>query len=168
MSDFSETSTCSSLSVPNSKVADLIAITETLNKAARLLLDFGRKQEPPDSESVESDRGDVAHDAIQKDYARGCFHEEIRCYRLPRHIVRREYELLREHKQDNLLGLINQAHGELAATVMLMRHIDDSADLSGFDLHLIGESLARPLKIFDVICSQLADFELVKTTVVPA
>lgn len=53
MSDFSKISTCSGLSVSNSKVTDLIAITETLNKAARLLLDFGREQELPEALSWE-------------------------------------------------------------------------------------------------------------------
>ena len=96
------------------------------------------------------------------------FEDEIRCYPLPHYIVKREHELLRLHKRDNLPGLINMIHDDLSVIVMLLRHIESSVEVSGLDLHLIGESLARPLKVLDSVCSQLADFELVQTTIAPA
>ena len=40
--------------------------------------------------------------------------------------------------------------------------------VSGFELRLIGENLARPLDLLDTVCSQLADFNLVQKTSVPA
>ena len=51
---------------------------------------------------------------------------------------------------------------------MLMRHIDVSVEISGFELRLIGENLARPLDLLYTVCSQLADFNLVQKTSVPA
>ena len=49
-------------------------------------------------------------------YTRGEFHEEIRCFRVPHFTVRREYELLREHKQEKFAHLVNRVYDDLFTT----------------------------------------------------
>ena len=78
------------------------------------------------------------------------------------------YELLQQHEQGRFSHLVDRIHDDLSATVMLMRHIDESVEISGFELRLIGENLARPLDLLYTVCSQLADFNLVQKTSVPA
>ena len=137
-----------------------------LNEAAQALLNFGKT---PEAGSLEdSSEDDESFSPIEDGYKRGEFHEEYRCFRLPYFIVRREYELLQQHKQDKFAHLVNRVYEDLYTTVLLMRHFDDSTDISGFELHLISENLSRPLGLLNTICSQLADFELIQKTTVPA
>ena len=145
---------------------DLTAIAAMLNEAAQALLNFDKALE---ADSMEELAEDEEHATLIEDgYKRGEFHEEYRCFRLPHFIVRREYELLQQHKQDKFAHLVNRVYENLYTTVLLMRHFDDSTDISGFELHLISENLSRPLGLLNTICSQLADFELIQKTTVPA
>lgn len=145
---------------------DLTAIAAMLNEAAQALLNFGKASNTGVVE--DSVVEDAFSGPIEEGYKRGEFHEEYRCFRLPHFIVRREYELLQQHKQDNFAHLVNLVYEDLYATVLLMRHFDDGTDISGFELHLISENLARPLDLLNIICLQLADFELIQKTTVPA
>ena len=151
---------------PQSPQPDLTAIAVMLNEATQALLNFGKAQE--ESQLEDSAEVEKHSDQIEDGYKRGEFHEEYRCFRLPHFIVRREYELLQQHKQDKFAHLVNRVYEDLYTTILLMRHIDDSTELSGFELHLISESLSRPLGLLNTICSQLADFELIQKTTVTA
>ncbi|MDL2268168.1 hypothetical protein LJC46_09350 [Desulfovibrio sp. OttesenSCG-928-G15] len=146
--------------------SDLIAIAAMLNEAAQALLNFGKAPEDGPVEDFAEDE-DLSC-PIEDGYKRGEFHEEYRCFRLPHFIVRREYELLQQHKQDKFAHLVNRVYEDLYTTVLLMRHFDDGTDISGFELHLISENLSLPLGLLNTICSQLADFELIQKTTVPA
>jgi hypothetical protein len=64
--------------------------------------------------------------------------------------------------------LVNRVYDDLFTTILLMRHLDDSTEISGFELHLISDNLSRPLEVLSSVCSQLADFELVQKITVPA
>lgn len=151
---------------PSSQSPDLTAIAAMLNEAAQALLNFGRA---PEAGLLEDSAEDEEHSgSIEDGYKRGEFHEEYRCFRLPHYIVRREYELLQQHQQDKFAHLVNRVYEDLYTTILLMRHIDDSTDISGFELHLISENLSRPLGLLNTICSQLADFELIQKTTVPS
>lgn len=153
-------------SSPSSPSPDLTAIATMLNEAAQALLNFGNA--PNDEVIKDCVEGEKSSSRIEDGYKRGEFHEEYRCFRLPHFIVRREYELLQQHKQDKFAHLVNRVYEDLYTTVLLMRHFDDSTDISGFELHLISENLSRPLDLLNTICSQLADFELMQKTTVPA
>lgn len=145
---------------------DLTAIAAMLNEAAQALLAFGKA---PKAGSLEDSAEDEEHPgSIEDGYKRGEFHEEYRCFRLPHFIVRREYELLQQHKQDKFAHLVNRVYEDLYTTIFLMKHVDDSTELTGFELHLISENLSRPLGLLNTICSQLADFELIQKTTVLA
>lgn len=145
---------------------DLAAIADMLNEAAQALLNVGKA---PEGNPLENSAEDEKHSSpIEDGYKRGEFHEEYRCFRLPHFIVRREYELLQQYKQDKFAHLVNRVYEDLYATILLMRHMDDSTDISGFELHLISENLSRPLDLLNTICSQLADFELIHKTSLPA
>ena len=150
----------------SSQSPDLTALAAMLNEAAQVLLDAGKAPDGclPDN-SVEDEE---SSGPIEDGYKRGEFHEEYRCFRLPHFIVRREYELLQQHKQDRFAHLVSRVYEDLYTTILLMRHIDDSTELTGFELHLISENLSRPLGLLNTICSQLADFELIQKTTVPA
>ncbi len=140
-----------------------------LNEAAQALLRFSKGQEVAESgDSAPHYDERESSVPIEEGYRRGEFHEEIRCFRLPHFTVRREYELLQQHKQATLYHLVNRVYDDLFTTILLMRHLDDSTEISGFELHLISENLSRPLDVLSSICSQLADFELVQKTTVPA
>ena len=145
---------------------DFSAIAARLSEAAQALLNAGKAPETGTVETYDAD--EVPSGPIENAYTRGEFHEEIRCFRLPSFTVRQEYELLQRHEQDRFSHLVNRIHDDLSATVMLMRHIDGSVEISGFELRLIGENLARPLDLLDTVCSHLADFNLVQKTSVPA
>lgn len=144
---------------------DLTAIAGMLNEAVQALLNLskapmtGLPENPIDEEESSS--------PIEDGYKRGEFHEEYRCFRLPHYIVKREYELLQQHKQEKFAHLVNRAYDDLSTTIMLMRNINDSTELTGFELYLISENLSRPLGLLSSICSQLADFELIQKTTVP-
>ena len=150
----------------SSQSPDLTAIAAMLNEAAQALLNFFGKA--PEDAALEDDVDDESSDLIEDGYKRGEFHEEYRCFRLPHFIVRREYELLQQHKQDKFAHLVSRIYDELYTTILLMRHIDDSTELTGFELHLISQNLSRPLDLLSTVCSQLADFELVQKTTMPA
>mgnify|MGYP003623417093 CR=1 FL=1 len=151
---------------PSSQSPDLTTIAAMLNEAAQALLNFGKA---PEADSLEDSADDDEHSSpIEGGYKRGEFHEEYRCFRLPHFIVRREYELLQQHKQDKFAHLVNRVYEDLYTTILLMRHIDDSTELTGFELHLISENLSRPLGLLNTICSQLADFTPVQKTTIPA
>lgn len=151
---------------PNSKSPDLTSIAAMLNEAAQALFNFGKS---PEAGSLEdSTEDEESSSPIEDGYKRGEFHEEYRCFRLLHFIVRREYELLQQYKQDKFAHLVNRVYEDLYATILLMRHMDDSTDISGFELHLISENLSRPLDLLNTICSQLADFELIQKTSLPA
>ena len=152
-------------SAPSPQSPDLSAIAAMLSEAAQALLNIGKA---PETDTVETyDEDQVPSGPIEDGYKRGEFHEEIRCFRLPSFTVRQEYELLQQHEQGRFSHLVDRIHDDLSATVMLMRHIDESVEISGFELRLIGENLARPLDLLDTVCSQLADFNLVQKTSVP-
>lgn len=151
---------------PSFQSPDLTAIAAMLNEAAQALLNFNNAPQVNSLEDSAEDEESLG--PIEDGYKRGEFHEEYRCFRLPHYIVRREYELLQQHKQDKFAHLVNQVYEDLYTTVLLMRHFDDSTDISGFELHLISENLSRPLGLLNTICSQLADFELIQKTTVPA
>lgn len=104
------------------------------------------------------DADEVPSGPIEDAYKRGEFHKEIRCFRLPSFTVRQEYKLLQRHEQDRFSHLVNRIHDDLSATVMLMRHIDESVEISGFELRPIGENLARPLDLLDTVCSPTGGF----------
>ena len=151
---------------PNPQSPELTAIAAMLNEAAQALLNFDKATK---ASLPEDSAGDEEHsDPIEDGYKRGVFHDEIRCVRLPYYIVRREYELLQQHKLDKFAHLVNRVYEDLYTTILLMRHIDESTELTGFELRLISEHLSRPLNLLNSICSQLADFELVQKTTVPA
>lgn len=148
---------------------DLASIAAMLHEAAQALLRFGKEQEAPEydgSDSCACER--EAHSSIEEGYKQGQFHEEVRCYRLPQYIVKREHELLTQHKQDDFFCLMDRVYDDLAATILLMRNLDDGTDFSGFEVHLMSELLSRPLEVLSSICSQFTDFELVQKTTIPA
>lgn len=149
----------------NSQSPDLTTIATMLTEAAQALLKYGNV--PEDVVMGDCSEDDEQSSPIEDGYKRGEFHEEYRCFRLPHFIVRREYELLQQHKQDKFAHLVSRVYDELYTTVLLMRHIDDCADLTGFELHLISQNLSRPLDLLSTVCSQLADFELVQKTTIP-
>ncbi|MBB5143112.1 hypothetical protein [Desulfovibrio intestinalis] len=147
---------------------DLHAIAAILHEAAQTLHSFGN--------TPEADVADVADahgyneecpDPIENAYARGEFHDELRCFRLPHYIVRQEYALLQQHKKESFFQLLDSVYDDFLATILLMRNLDDGAHFSGFQLHLISNNLSRPLDLLSCICSQLADFELVQKTIAP-
>ena len=146
--------------------SDLTGIAAMLSEAAQALLNFGKV--PEESTLEDSAKYEEPSSPIEDGYKRGEFHEEYRCFRLPHFIVRREYELLQHYKQEKFAHLVNRVYEDLYTTILLMRHIDDSTELSGFELHLISENLSRPLGLLNTICSQLADFELIQKTTIPA
>lgn len=169
----SPTKKTAQLSPPSPSVpphpTDLTAIAAMLNEAAQALLRFGKGQETPESgDNAPHDDEREPSGPIEEGYRRGEFHEEIRCFRLPHFTVRREYELLQQHKQATFYHLVNRVYDDLFTTILLMRHLDDSTEISGFELHLISDNLSRPLEVLSSVCSQLADFELVQKTTVPA
>lgn len=123
---------------------------------------------PAENDNVPDDQKSESPESIEAGYARGEFHDEIRCYRLPSYIVEQEYKLLRSHQQNEFSYVVEQVYDELATTIMLMRNFNMSAEFSIFDLHMIGENLSRPLGTLRIICSQLADFELLRKTTLPA
>ncbi len=154
---------------PSSHPTDLTAIAAMLNEAAQALLRFGKGQEAPESgDSAPYEDESEPSSPIEEGYRRGEFHEEVRCFRLPHFTVRREYELLQQHKQPTFYHLVNRVYDDLFTTILLMRRLDDSTEISGFELHLISDNLSRPLEVLSSVCSQLADFELVQKTTVPA
>lgn len=56
-------------------------------------------------------------------------------------------------KQNKFALLVNQVYEAPYATIFLMRHLDDSTDISDFGLHLTGENLSRSLALLNSICS---------------
>ena len=48
------------------------------------------------------------------------------------------YELPHQHEQNKFAHLVNQIYEVPNTTIFLMRHLDDSTDISGFELHLTG------------------------------
>ena len=162
---------------------DLHSIAAMLHKAAQTLHSFGST---PKADAVDTiDAADAVNTAnavdamadrddneecsspIDDAYARGEFHDELRCFRLPHYIVRQEYALLQQHKKESFFQLLDSVYDDFLATILLMRNLDDGAHLSGFQLHLISNNLSRPLDLLSYICSQLADFELVQKTTAP-
>lgn len=79
---------------------DLPAIAAMLNEAAQALLNFGKAPEDGVVEHY-ADLDEESCGPIEDGYKRGEFHEEFRCFRLPYFTVRREYELLQQHKKIN-------------------------------------------------------------------
>lgn len=142
---------------------DLHAIAAMLQEAAQTLHSLGNT---PKADTVKT-RGDneKPSDPIDDAYTRGEFHDELRCFRLPHHIVRQEYALLQQHKKENVFQLLDSVYDDLYTTTLLMRNCDDGAHMSGFELHLISNNLSRPLDLLSYICSQLADFDLVQKTI---
>lgn len=165
---------------------DLHAIAAMLHKAAQTLHSFGNTPKPDAVDAVDAedaidavntvDTVDALEDlgdnedgsrSIEDAYARGEFHDELRCFRLPHYIVRQEYALLQQHKKESFFQLLDSVYDDFLATILLMRNLDDGAHLSGFQLHLISNHLSRPLDLLSYICSQLADFEPVQKTIAP-
>ena len=150
---------------------DLHAIAAMLHKAAQTLHSFGStsKADAADTADAVTDHDDneACSSPIDDAYARGEFHDELRCFRLPHYIVRQEYILLQQHKKESFFQLLDSVYDDFLATILLMRNLDDGAHLSGFQLHLISNNLSRPLDLLSYICSQLADFELVQKTTAP-
>lgn len=141
-------------------------LAEKLQKRAQTLLNCGKTMETEPLE--DSSEPENVSCPIEKGYMRGEFHEEIRCFRLPRSIVRREYELLQEHRLEKFPHLLHRVYEDLSGTLLLMRHLDAGTKLSSYDLYLISQNLSRPVALLDTICSQLADCELIQKTTVPA
>ena len=161
----------SSVSPPS---PDLHAIAAMLHEAAQTLHSFGSTSKTDAVNTVDAvdavaDHGDNEErsNPIDDAYARGEFHDELRCFRLPHYIVRQEYALLQQHKKESFFQLLDSVYDDFLATILLMRNLDDGAHLSGFQLHLISNNLSRPLDLLSYICSQLADFELVQKTTAP-
>ena len=144
---------------------DLQAIAALLHQAAQNLHSFSMSSKP---NAVEG-HGDNEKSSgpIEDGYARGEFHDELRCFRLPHYIVRQEYALLQQHKKEKFFHLLDSVYDDLYTTTLLMRNCDDSAHISGFELHLISDTLSRPLDLLSHICSQLADFDLRQKTIAP-
>lgn len=96
--------------------------------------------------------------------ASGALHEEasdeVRCYAVPAFIVREERQVLRMHKAENLHVLLNKVYDDLYTTAMLMRHFDESQQVHGFSIQMMGEHLLSSLKVLNTLCSLLADFDL--------
>ena len=112
---------------PSSHPADLTSIAAMLNEAAQALLRFGKGREAPESDSSKPhDDESEPSGPIEEGYRRGKFYEEIRCFRLPHFTVRREYELLQQHKQPTFYHLVNRVYDDLFTTILLMRHLDDA------------------------------------------
>lgn len=106
---------------------DLAAIAATLNETAQALLNFGKTPETdPLEDSSDPEKFTCP---IEEGYRRGEFHEEYRCFRLPRSIVQREYELLQQYKLEKFSHLVNRVYEELSATILLMRNLDAGTDL---------------------------------------
>ena len=146
--------------------SDPASLVEKPQETAQALRNFGKT---PDTAPLEdASNPEKVSCPIEEGYRRGEFHEECRCFRLPRSIVRREYELLQEHKLEKFSHLVNRVYEDLAATILLMRNLDAGAELSGYDIYLISQNLSRPLDLLNTICSQLADCELIRKTTVPA
>ncbi len=156
---------------------DLHAIAAMLHKAAQTLHSFGSAPKADAADTVDAvdtidaadaladhDDNEACSSPIDDAYARGEFHDELRCFRLPHYIVRQEYALLQQHKKESFFQLLDSVYDDFLATILLMRNLDDGAHLSGFQLHLISNNLSRPLDLLSYICSQLADFELVQKT----
>ncbi len=158
-------------STPSSLIPQPESLTDVavmLREAAEALSRFGATHERTNSGDSTSSAEECESCPLEDGYKRGEFHAEMRCFHVPSNIVEREYELLRQHKLEDFCSLVNMIYEDLLTTVMLMQRIDDGADFTGFELHLISENLSRPLKILNILCSQLADFELVEKTAVPA
>ena len=144
---------------------DSTNLAEKLQETAQALLNFGKTPETdPLEDSSDPEKFTCP---IEEGYRRGEFHEEYRCFRLPRSIVRREYELLQQHKLEKFSHLVNRVYEEFSATILLMRRLDSGTDLSSYDIYLISQNLSRPLELLDTICSQLADYKMMQKSTVP-
>lgn len=146
--------------------SDPTTLTEMLQETAQALLNFGNT--PQTKILPDSTKPEEVSRTIEEGYERGEFHEEIRCFRLPRSIVRREYELLQQYQLEKFFHLVNRVYEDLSATLLLMRHLDAGTDFSSYELYLISQNLSRPVALLDTIYSQLADYELIQKTAVPA
>lgn len=152
--------------LPPSAPPDLTAIAALLRQTAEALLTFGNMPEAALGKQGAPEK--PFSDPIEEGYRRGEFHEEIRCFRLPRAAVRAEYELSQQYGPATFPQLINRVYDELFAAVLLMRRHDESAGLSGLEAHLLDENLSRPLGLLHALRAPLASVELVRKTTVPA
>jgi len=173
-------------SPPAAYLASIATIAMSLNEAAQALLAFSKtsETEPPVNAEPESSQQCIqfCYDpyernassssrklakSIEKEYERGEFNDEIRCFRIPDFIVKLEYNLCCHYKQENLVDLADTVRDDLLSITLLMKHFDASVDISGDDLHLLAGCLSRPLNVLQEVCAQLADYTLVYKTTIP-
>jgi hypothetical protein len=84
--------------------------------------------------------------------------DQIRCYRVPGHIVEDEREALNVHQAKNILDFLQKARDEFQITSFLLRNFDDCTTVSGGTLQQIGEHLDRPIDMLTWLCSIFADY----------
>lgn len=123
-------------------------LAEKLQEVAEALLAFGQEG-PPELEGESDD--DAPGPPKEPD--------QIRCYRVPSHIIQVEQETLKEHKAEDLLDFLHKAHEEIYLTVYLLRNFNYDEDVTGFTLNRIGEHFERPLAMLNRLCSIFGDFK---------
>jgi len=101
---------------------------------------------------------------LKANYARGEFCDEIRSYRVPAFIVRKEYELLSYYEQETFFDLPDIVCADLCAILFLMKEFDIATDVSGDTMRLIAGNISRSVELLRHICTHQADFRLLQVT----
>lgn len=83
---------------------------------------------------------------------------ETRCYELPGNILEEEREMLAFYRAENWQELLNKAHDQMYAMVLLMERVPADEEIDGFSITLIAENLMMPLRMLSKLCSLIADF----------
>jgi len=120
------------------------SITEKLQELTQVFLTLGRE------DSLKS--SPAATPPKQKEP------DQIRCYRVPGHIVKDERQALNEHQAKNLLDFLQKARDEFYITSLLLRNFADCSNVAGDTLQQIGEHLIRPIDMLTWLCSIFADY----------
>ena len=148
---------------------ELVALTETLQEAVTSLAAFCRQFQQHQNPGPAPDEQDAAEAsaipepaapdlAIPEPSVPEPSHRETRCYELSGNILEEEREMLAFYRAGNWQELLNKAHDQMYATVLLMERVPADEEIDGFSITLIAENLMMPLRMLSKLCSLIADF----------
>lgn len=90
---------------------------------------------------------------------------ETRCFHLPMNLLEEERALFQECDVSNVSDLLGFICNAMFGTVLLMKNLDHEAELPGFALQLLGESLQKHLDLLERVRSYCGDMDLVQVSV---
>ncbi|UQZ88169.1 hypothetical protein C4J81_02645 [Deltaproteobacteria bacterium Smac51] len=116
----------------------LIALAEELQNVITSIL-ASTPQEPPEIDEPEP--------------------KQIRCYSVPAFCISDEREILQQYETDSLIDLFENAICHFRVTSFLLKNFNESIDMNGQMIQMLGESLTYPIGIINKLASIVADYQ---------